>query len=76
MSLSPSVELNLALLAQREESDQPQKPVCSHCRSSEVTFDATAYWDAETQRFEYDIVKGDVFCLDCSEEHSPEWVAA
>ena len=76
MSLSLEVELNLAPQAQRVDDDPPEKPVCSNCRSSDVTFDASAYWDAETQRFEYDIVKGNVFCLDCAEEHSPDWVSA
>ena len=76
MSLSLEVALSLTPQAHREEGDPPEKPVCSICQSSDVTFDASAWWDAETQRFEYDIVKGNVFCLDCAEEHSPDWVAA
>ena len=76
MSLSLEVELSLTPQAHRDEDDPAEKPVCSHCQSSEVTFDATAYWDTETQRFEYDIVKGEVFCLDCAEEHRPDWVPA
>ena len=76
MSLSLEVALSLTPLAHREENDPPSKPVCSNCQSSEVTFDATAYWDAEAQRFEYDIMKHEAFCLDCAEEHTPEWVAA
>ncbi len=74
MSLSPTVELNLAPLAQREDDDSPEKPVCANCRGYNITFEATAYWDAETQRFEYNIVKGEVFCLDCAEDHRPDWV--
>ncbi|MDE0373980.1 MAG: hypothetical protein OXI73_15755 [Rhodospirillales bacterium] len=76
MSLSPTVELILALLAQREESDQPQKPVCSHCRSSEVMFATSAYWDTGNQRFVNHIVKCDVFCSECEEKHRPDWVPA
>ena len=76
MSLSPSVELNLALLGQREESDQPQKPVCSHCRSSEVMFSATAYWDAEKQQFVHHVVRDLIYCIECEEKHRPDWVPA
>ena len=74
--MSPSLQVAVSLEepSPSEQDDHPQKPVCASCRSTEITFDATAYWDAETQRFEYDIVKGEVFCLDCAEEHRPDWV--
>ena len=75
MTLSLGTELSLTLRTDQQQDDPPEKPVCSNCRSSEVTFDASACWNAEEQKFEYDIHKGNVFCLDCAEEHMPEWVA-
>ena len=64
MSLSPTVELNLSLQAQRED-DAQEKPVCANCRSTEITFNATAYWDAKQQQFEYDVFGEKVLCLNC-----------
>ncbi len=76
MSLSPSLELNLTPLAQREERDSPEKPVCQLCESNEVTFDATAWWDHESQSFEYDIADGNAFCLYCDEKQPVKWIPA
>ena len=74
MSLSPSVELNLAPQAQREDNDSPEKPVCEYCRSGEITFDASAYWNSRDQQFEYDILFDEVYCPNCDGKHRVEWV--
>ena len=76
MSLSPSLELNLTPQAQREESDPPEKPVCSRCKSAEITFDATAYWDAKQQQFEYDILDSKVYCQNCDGKQHVNWIPA
>ena len=75
MSLSPTVELNLALQAQRED-DAQEKPVCARCRSTEITFDATAYWDARQQQFEYDVLDGKVYCQNCDGKQHADWIPA
>ena len=75
MSLSPTVELRLTLQAQRDD-DAPQKPVCARCRSTEITFDATAYWDARQQQFEYDIFGEKALCLNCDGKQPVDWIPA
>ena len=74
MSLSLEVELNLTPLAQRVDDDSPEKPVCAHCHGDEVTFGATAYWDAQHQEFEYDIFDDKVHCPHCDGKQRVEWV--
>ena len=74
MSLSPTVELDLAPQAQRVDDDSPEKPVCAHCRGDEITFDATAFWDARHQQFQYDILDGRVYCPNCDGKQRVEWV--
>ena len=73
MSLALNVALSLAPQTQRED-DAPEKPVCTNCRSTEITFDATAYWDAKQQQFEYDICDGKVFCLNCDGKQHVDWI--
>ena len=74
MSLSPTVELNLAPLAQRVDDDSPDKPVCAHCRGDKITFDATAYWNSRDQQFEYDILFDEVYCPNCDGKQRVEWI--
>ena len=74
MSLSPTVELDLAPQAQRVDDDSPEKPVCAHCRSGEITFDATAYWNSRDQQFEYDILFDEVYCPNCDGKQRVEWI--
>ena len=74
MSLSLEVALSLTPMAHREEGDPPSKPVCSRCQSSEVTFDATAYWNFRDQQFEYDILFDEVYCPNCDGKQRVEWV--
>ena len=74
MSLSPSVELNLMPLAQRVDDDSPEKPVCEYCRSDKITFDATAFWDAQHQQFEYDILFDEVYCQNCDGKQHVNWI--
>ena len=57
-----------------EAQSTPEKPVCRVCQSSYISFDATACWDSNDQRFEYDIARGNAFCLDCEQEHLVDWV--
>lgn len=75
MSLSPTVELSLTLQAQRDD-DAPEKPVCARCRSTEITFDATAYWDARQQQFEYDVLGEKALCLNCDGKKPVDWIPA
>ena len=75
MSLALEVNVTLAAEQPSEADDAPEKPVCANCRSSEITFDATAYWDAKQQQFEYDILDAKVFCVHCDGKQHVEWVA-
>lgn len=76
MSLTLQVELNVTPQAQREEIEPSAKPVCSNCRSSEVMFSATAYWDAAKRRFVPHVMTNLMYCIDCEQQHSPDWVSA
>jgi len=44
------------------------KPVCSRCGSDEISCDATAAWNVETQAWELSGHFDLKICLDCSEE--------
>ena len=74
MSLSPTVELNLAPPEQNEDDDTPEKPVCEYCRSDKITFDASAYWNSRDQQFEYDILFDEVYCPNCEGKHLVDWI--
>ena len=53
LTMSPSLQVAVALEepSAAEQDDRPEKPVCARCRSTEITFDATAWWDANQQQF-------------------------
>ena len=74
--MSPSLEVTVSLdePAEDEQQDRPEKPVCANCRSTEITFDATAYWDAEKQQFEYDIFGDKVLCTYCDGRQRVDWI--
>lgn len=57
-----------------QDQERPEKPVCENCRSADITFDATAYWDAKQQQFQYDIFRNKVFCLHCDGRQRVDWV--
>ena len=76
MSPSLQVTVGLAQLSPDEENDRPEKPVCANCRSTGITFDATACWDANQQRFEYDIFRDTVLCLNCDGRQRVDWIPA
>jgi hypothetical protein len=46
--------------------DFPITVHCKHCRSEDVTRDAVARWNTETQRWELSHVFDNVDCDDCS----------
>ena len=74
MSLSLEVDLNLAPPEQNDNDDTPEKPVCEYCRSDQVTFDASAYWDAQHQEFDFDILKDEVYCQNCDGKQRVDWI--
>ena len=43
---------------------------CEQCGSSNVTFDASAYWDYNRQKFIYDIFNN--YCNDCGDTRGVE----
>ena len=71
-SLQVAVELTEP--SPTEENNGPEKPVCANCRSTLITFDATACWDANNQQFEYDIFDDKALCLNCDGKQRVEWV--
>ena len=76
MSPSLQVTVDLSQLSPDEENDRPEKPVCANCRSIGIIFDATAWWDVDQQRFEYDIFGDKVLCLNCDGSQRVDWVPA
>ena len=74
--MSSSLEVAVALVepTEDEEQDRSEKPVCANCRSTEITFDATAYWDAKEQQFEYDIFGDKVLCANCHGKQCVDWI--
>lgn len=76
--MSPSLQVTVELTepSPDEENDRPEKPVCANCRSTGITFDATACWDANQQRFEYDIFGDKALCLNCDGKQRVDWVPA
>ena len=74
--MSPSLQVTVSLEepSPSEQDDRPEKPVCKLCASAEITFDATAWWDNQSQSFEYDIADGDAFCLYCDDKQPVKWV--
>ena len=76
--MSPSLQVAVALEepSTAEQNDRPEKPVCARCRSTEITFDATAWWDANKQQFEYDVLDGKVYCQNCDGRQRVDWIPA
>ena len=74
MTLSLEVDLQHEPPKQSEDDDTPEKPVCEHCHGDEITFDATAYWDAQHQEFQYDILFDEVYCQNCEGKQRVEWI--
>ena len=74
MSLSLEIDLDLDQPERNEDDDSPEKPVCEYCRSGEITFDATAYWNSRDQQFEYDILFDEVYCPNCDGKQRVEWI--
>ncbi len=74
--MSPSLQVAVSLEepSPAEEDGRPEKPVCEHCRSSAVTFDASACWDAKEQQFEYDILFDEVYCQHCEGKQRVDWI--
>ena len=74
--MSPSLQVTVSLEepSPSEEAKRPEKPVCASCRSTEITFDATAYWDARQQQFEYDLFGEKVLCLHCDGKQRVDWI--
>lgn len=50
-----------------------EAPYCKYCGSINITFDATASWDADEQTFVLLDTMDDVICGDCEEEGRPTW---
>ena len=74
MTLNLEVAAALVEPTEDDEQDRPEKPVCANCRSIEITFDATAYWDAKEQQFEYDIFGDKVLCANCDGKQRVDWI--
>ena len=74
--MTASLEVAVALVEPTEddEQDRPEKPVCANCRSTEITFDATAHWNAKEQQFEYDIFGDKVLCVSCDGKQRVDWI--
>ena len=75
--MSPSLQVAVALdpPSTSKQDDLPEKPVCANCRSSEISFDATACWDTNKQQFDYDIFGDKVLCIHCNGKQRVDWVA-
>ena len=49
-------------------------PVCAYCGSTEVSVDASVYWDIDTQTWEVsDIYDKGHYCNDCGGETRLDW---
>lgn len=74
--MAPTLELSVALEppADDQEQDRPEKPVCANCRSADISFDASAYWDAKEQQFAYDILRNQVLCVNCNGRQDVDWI--
>ena len=57
-----------------DEADSKEMPVCANCRSSEISFFATAGWNNKEQCFEYDIFGDKVLCSHCHGKQHVEWI--
>ena len=63
------------VLAALERFKNPPKQtvVCNHCGSDEITGDANAYWNIDTQQWEIgDVFEKGGYCGDC-ESHDARW---
>ena len=71
----PSLQVTVTLEepSAAEEDDRPEKPVCARCRSTEITFAATAWWDAKLQQFEYDALGDKALCANCDGKQPVDW---
>ena len=56
-------------------TDKREKPVCPKCGSDDVSFDATAHWDAERQTFTCDPCD-EAWCNACTwpDSFQPKWI--
>ena len=74
--MSPSLQVAVSLEepSPSDEDERPEKPVCATCNSPKVTFEATAYWNAEEQLFEYDHFGDQVFCFYCDGKQNVNWI--
>ena len=74
--MTASLEVAVALVdpTEDDEQDRPEKPVCANCRSTDISFDASAYWDAKEQHFAYDILRNQVLCVNCNGRQDVDWI--
>ena len=50
-----------------------EKPICTYCGSDDVSRDAYAKWDIDTQEWEIITTFDSYYCEDCDGETSIEW---
>lgn len=56
------------------DSMKTERPVCKHCGGENLTFDACAKWNTDTQTFELiDVYGNRPMCQDCETEGWPDW---
>jgi len=55
---------------------QHPKPVCKHCNSDNIVFDALAAWDELKQAWMLLDVQDNAECSDCDGQTSIKWVSA
>ena len=56
------------------EPRDPEKPICSKCKNSQIRFIGLAQWDDHLQYFDFEPVLLDAFCLTCLAFIEVTWV--
>ncbi|MBB4200584.1 hypothetical protein CCR94_18185 [Rhodoblastus sphagnicola] len=56
-------------------TEQQKTPICPHCGSHDIVFDAAARWSDEKQEWELSSTHDNTTCDDCgSEFDAPDWI--